>query len=239
MFSVGARPFNSRRRQLYGGWASGIKADTTEAQALARWDRLPDDFVADTKWASMAEKYALDPATRDIASNIRSFSKGYLAGKRELYKKGDPKGVVWIRGYNAAQKGIRSKYKLSSLSPGQKDAIWQRFVDMPFGKLSDEQALYLQMANRAPLMAKPKLPLDVTGSTNFVLDDPSYALPSKLDVATRTRLAQARRGPIMSKADAADAIFRAVYDRTLNNYDEALQSAQALWPAYVPPDMEE
>lgn len=235
MFSVGARPFNSRRRQLYGGWTSGIKANTTETQARARWDALADDFVADTKWASMAEKYALDPATRDIASNIRSFSKGYLAGKRDLYKKGDPSAIVWIRGYNAAQKGIRSKYKLSSLSPGQKDAIWQRFVDMPFGKLTDEQALYLQMANRAPLMASPKLPLDVTGSSNFVLDDPSYALPTKLDVGTRTRLSQARRGPIVPAYDAALAVFNAVYDPQARNIDEAVQAARQLLPNFEPP----
>ncbi len=237
MFSVGARPFNSRRRQLYGGWTTPLKANTSEADALARWNGKAADFVADTKWASMAEKYALDPATRDIASNIRALSKGFLAGKRKKFKEGDDAAVMWIRGYNAAQKGIRSKYKLNALTAAQKDAIWDNFVDIPFGNLSDGNALYLQLANRAPLMAQPKLPIEVAGASDFILSDPSYKLPSKLDVTTRTRLANARRGNILTRAQAADAIFRAVYDRQLNNYDEALQSAQAIDPNYEPGDM--
>ena len=243
MFSVGASPFNSSSRQLYGGWASNVKADTTVKQAVTGWEADPTAFVQDTKWASMAERYALDPDDRDLAAKIRVYSKGFLSGKRKLAKDGNGAALTWLAGYNGANRLIRSPYKLSSLSPEAKQLVWSRFQGLGWNPkgLADGERMFLQLANRAPFGSAPALPagLNVDGLGDFVDAGLNYYKPGKLSAATRRLLGQARRGTVTPNADVAAQVRAntlAVYNQALANgatLDTATSLAMAAaGPAY-------
>lgn len=231
MFSVGARPFNSRRRQLYGGWAANIDANTDEATALAGWDASPAAFVQDTKWASMAERYAFDPDERDLASTIREYSKGYLSGKRTAAKNGDGTAMSWLDRYNKANKVIRSPFKMSSLSASQKDAIWSRFKNMAWNPagLTNAERMFLQLSNRAPFGRSPTLPegVAVPGLTDFVDDDLMYTRPGRLSAAQRRYLGRARRGELLDPTDYARNMAVQAYRSAISNGANA-QAALAI-----------
>lgn len=225
MFSVGATPFNSRKRQLYGGWASGVNKESTEQAAVKAWEDSPAQFVRDTKWASMAEKYAFDPDDRDNALRIRGFSKGFLSAKRAAAKSGDGAALSWLSGYNSANRLIRSPYKLSSLSPTAKDAIWAKFQGLPWNPdgLADADRMFLQLANRAPFGSAPALPrgVDVPLMDEFVDEELNYYRPGKLSSGTRRLLGQARRGNVILSSESNLALRNQAKAAALAAYQAA------------------
>lgn len=248
MFSVGATPFNSRKRQLYGGWASGVNAASTEAAVLKSWEDSPAQFVRDTKWASMAERYAFDPDDRDNAVRIRGFSKGFLSAKRAAAKTGDGAALSWLSGYNSANRLIRSPYKMSSLSPTAKDAIWAKFQGLAWNPqgLADADRMFLQLANRAPFGSAPTLPrgVDVPLLDEFVDEELNYYRPGKLAPATRRLLGQARRGNVTLTSEsnmqlrnqaktAALAAFQTAKAGGANDQLAFNIASQAAGPAYA------
>ena len=197
MFSVGASPYNSRKRAVYGGWAPNNLPD---ADAFGRaWDTAPLDYVQDVKWADLAQKYAYLPAELDRAAIIRDAAKGVLKLKREAAKGGDRDAVIWMDGYKKAMKNLRSPFTASRLSYANRDAIWSAFQKMPWSdKFTDSQRLWLAMAKNAPYGAAPGLPAgtnfgDLPGVNTFVTQR-SYSRPAKLGSDTRKMLALARRG---------------------------------------------
>lgn len=197
MFSVGASPYNSRRRAVYGGWTPNSLPD---ADAYGRtWDTKPLDYVQDVKWADLAQKYAYLPGELDRAAIIREAAKGVLKLKREAAKGGDRDAVIWMDGYKKAMKNLRSPYTASRLSYANRDSIWKAFQNMPWDdKFTDSQRLWLAMAKNAPYGAAPGLPAGtdfgtLPGVETFVTKR-SYSRPAKLASDTRKMLALARRG---------------------------------------------
>lgn len=170
MFSVGASPFNSARRQLYGGWTM----DTLDGDAVARAAKLTDDAArwarvdalmprapdvyAASKWANLALKLAGDTATRNKAKAIREALKGYVRHKRLT-------DASWKRSYANALKHIRTDYRKPSLSGAQRDLLWRMFQNVPYGTITDPQRLFVSMLGSAPYTSRPRGPLP-----NFVED---------------------------------------------------------------------
>lgn len=203
MFSVGASPFNSRKRAVYGGWAPNVFPGA--AGYSSYWDTRPTQYVQDVKWADLAQKYAYLPGDIDRASLIREAAKGLLKAKRAKAKEGDDAAVLWLDGYRKAMKNLRSPYVASRLSYTNRDKIWKAFQDLDWNdEFTDSQRLWLAMAKNAPYGATPGLPDGVNfgalpGVDTFVTAR-SYAKPSKLSSDTRKLLALARRG-LVSEID--------------------------------------
>ena len=232
MFSVGASPFNSRGRQIYGGWAAAARAGMKpeDLQAGYRGDAL--NFFKDSKWASMAERYSLNPADRELASLIRKASNGVLKAARQQAKNGDMAAVRWLMAYNSAAGKVRNKYRLSSLSPTQRQAIFNRFASIPWNNTDDGQPdslrMWFAMANRAPFERIPAIPEGigaVPDTANFVLQNPAYALPAKLSATEKLALARARYGDALAlglpSSEGSGAQAQAYYNQQLRAFLDA------------------
>lgn len=223
MFSVTSSPYNSLPRQLYGGWTTGITSDTADA-AAAGWNADGAQYFKDTKWASMAEKYAVDPKYRDLAAHIRKISKDVLKGQRALAKTGDPGAVQWMAAYNRAAKNIRSKLRLPPLTYGQKEAVWDRFSKLGWKDDFDETTRsWFTLASRAPYVATPS----ITGVTpqmaaEFVAPSATYAAPSKMSLSTRQLLALARGNKAIGTVAAEAAANKALQQVAQNAYTAAI-----------------
>lgn len=203
MFSVGASPFNSRKRAVYGGWTPNSLPDTNAYERA--WDGSALDYVRDVKWADLAQKYAYLPAELDRATLIRDAAKGVLKLKRDAAKSGDRDAVIWMDGYKKAMKNLRSPYTASRLSYANRDSIWSAFQKLPWDdKFTDSQRLWLAMAKNAPYGAAPGLPAGTNFGTlpgvNTFVTQRSYSRPAKLASDTRKLLALARRG-LVSEID--------------------------------------
>lgn len=102
MFSVGARPFNSTRRQLYGGWTAG--AAMNNLWALRAWNE-------------MSAKY-----NPDAAEKLRS--KEWLKAYRLLPKD-------YRKGVSASGRPYWNKAIKPRLSDEAKAAIWHAWEAIP------------------------------------------------------------------------------------------------------------
>lgn len=124
MFSVGARPFNSRSRQLYGGW--------TLAQA-------GNNMWGKKKFYEMAAKYAPDPEDRaDARTWLNLF-------KRRA--KNDPEFKKMVR---AAGKPYWKGAVAPALTDPQRKMMWEIFRDqVPFTTDKSSQVLS-KMIRSAP-----------------------------------------------------------------------------------------
>ena len=197
MFSVGASPFNSRERAVYGGWLPNPYDKAKQYRDV--WGDDPTEYVQDTKWADLASKYAYLPAELDQAALIRAAAKDVLKDVRKAAKKNDKAAIVWLNGYRKAMKNLRSPYIASRLGPDARDAIWAAFQKLDWkDEFDDSQRLWLSLAKHAPYGAAPALPEgtnfgSLPGIDTFVTAR-SFAKPSKLSADTRRLLALARRG---------------------------------------------
>lgn len=111
MFSVSAEPFNSPRRQLYGGWTLKSAGDNIWGQKT---------------WYEMAAKYAPDEETRKGA-------RQWLRWWREFSKK-DPSYKKRLR---LAGKDYWAHALKPKMTTAQKAWMWQMFNDdsqVPFSK---------------------------------------------------------------------------------------------------------
>lgn len=198
MFSVRASPFNGRLRSTYGGaifrgrprgvrsairggWASAVAADATKQDV--DWFANAINFYKDTKWASMASKYAMDPVERARAKHVQALAKNFLKETREDARAGDQEAIDWLERYKVALRATRSPYRFASLTPAQKQGIYRDFLRIPFNEagLTRPQRLFMQMANRAPFAAPPGIPeaaigdvTDVQSRDNMVVERPHY-----------------------------------------------------------------
>lgn len=197
MFSVGASPFNSRKRAVYGGWAPN-PYDTAKAYREF-WGGEPEEYVQDVKWADLAQKYAYLPADLDRAKLIREAAKNVLKTVRAKAKQNDQNALYWMARYRKAMKNLRSPFIASRLGTDARDKIWNAFQKLDWSDdFDDSQRLWLAMAKNAPYGAAPALPAGVNfgtlpGIDTFVTKR-SFSKPSKLSADTRRLLALARRG---------------------------------------------
>lgn len=230
MFSVPASPYNSLPQQLYGGWTTGVTSDTATA-AAAGWDKSGSKYFQDTKWASMAEKYAVDPETRDLAAHIRAISKNVLKEARAAAKTGDPAALGWIADYNNAAKNTRTKLRLPPLSYASKQAIWNKFAALPWKPdFNDETKAWFALASRAPYISAPEVPGLLPADVNpFVSSSAKYALPDRMSMDTRKLLALARGSQAVETVKAAQA----AYDAAIAN-GATLQGALAIARSILP-----
>lgn len=234
MFSLAAKPFNSKRRQLYGGWTTALNANSTLDNS--GWQNDGAKYFRDTKWASMAEKYATDPRDRDLAATIRSLSKGVLKSVRTRARAGDGGALGWLADYNRAAKNTRSKLRMSSLPSAKRSAVWRKFLSTPWNDNFDNNTkLWLTMANRAPYGAAPTLPQGyaVPDVDDFV-SGLAYAPPSKLTLETRRALARARSGTYETYLRALSAFN----DNIMGGMDVpvALAAARRIDPTFEVPE---
>ena len=99
MFSVGATPFNSRDRQIYGGWTP---------------EQAGDNLYALRKAYEMRAKYSTDP-------NIAVAAKNWMRSYRRLQK--SMPGVMRAA-LNRSRKALGfQKYRIKPMTPEQKQAI--------------------------------------------------------------------------------------------------------------------
>lgn len=240
MFSVTSSPYNSLPRQLYGGWTTEITPNTADSTA-AGWDDDGSQYFQDTKWASMAEKYATDPGTRDLAAHIRAISKGVLKNKRELAKTGDADALGWLAAYNAAAKNTRTKLRLPPLSYASKNAIWKKFQDLKWANFNDPTKAWFALASRAPYVSAPTVPGLTPADVNpFVTRNATYAIPDKMSLGTRELLALARSGNAIGTAQAAAQAAAQAYATAITQGATplaALNIARSIDPTYNPPNV--
>lgn len=188
MFSVGASPYNSLDRQLFGGWTTaGLNtADFLQAAAQRmdddRWDAvdrlLPSAGAAyqAAKWANLALKYAGDVNTRQKAKAIREAMKGFVRHKRAT----DPD---WKKAYATALAHVRSPYHKPSLSSQSRDQLWRMFERLPYAQITNPGKLFLSMLGDAPYTGRPRGPLPnsiedmmVSGPYTSLTSKPAYEL---------------------------------------------------------------
>lgn len=155
MFSVSASPFNSRPRQLYGGWTlsdigMGDVFNTREWNNIAaQYQAAPEKLYRDSKWASMAMKYSPDPDDARRAKAIKGILKGRLATFRQ-----DP---AFKAAYALSLAGRRSPAKKPPLPGASKVALWRKFLDLNEDprRLTADDLVWLSMASKAPFTAAP------------------------------------------------------------------------------------
>lgn len=168
MFSVGASPYNSRARQLYGGlaggdavsdvyggWALNIPADSRgTADAIRAYYRgHPAAYAADAKWAALASRYSNERADRELAKAIRA------AVKRTTVKTWKDTVADWRDNYLTSRRSMRPAAFRRRLTPTAKANIWKVISDTPWGNnASENERMFLSLATRAPYSSAPDVP---------------------------------------------------------------------------------
>lgn len=164
MFSVGASPFNSRARQLYGGLVGGdalsdvyggiarnYQGDLADSDEMKQYyTDNPAKYAEDAKWAAMASRFSSERADRLAAKAIRSVMK------REVVK-AMKQDEDWKKAYLLSRAGMRSKYFRPRLTPRAKASIWNTVKRIPWNtdRTTDRERLFLAMLSRAPYTSKP------------------------------------------------------------------------------------
>lgn len=177
MFSVGASPFNSRARQLYGGLVGGdalgdvyggdalsdvyggiarnYQGDLTDSTAMKNYyTENPAKYAEDAKWAALASRFSAERADRLAAKAIRSVMK------REVVK-AMKQNEDWKKNYLLSRAGMRSKYFRPRLTPRAKASIWNTVKRIPWNtaRTTERERLFLNMLTRAPYTSKPDAPI--------------------------------------------------------------------------------
>lgn len=168
MFSVGASPYNSRARQLYGGlaggdavsdvyggWALNLPAGSrgTADAIRAYYQANPAAYAADAKWAALAGRYSNTRADREIAKAIRA------AVKRTTVKDWKDTVADWRENYLTARRSMRPAAFRRRLTPTEKANIWKVISDTPWGvDASENERMFLSLATRAPYSSAPNVP---------------------------------------------------------------------------------
>lgn len=126
MFSVGASPFNSRSRQLYGGWA----LDGEGGAGANVWGQK--------QYYTMSARYNPDAderrAAREWLKAYREAVKNNPARKRAVRRQGKP---YWVDAI------------LPAMSPEQKAGIWRAWLATPFSDRKSDQ-ITSRMLRKAP-----------------------------------------------------------------------------------------
>lgn len=168
MFSVGASPYNSRARQLYGGlaggdavsdvyggWALNIPADSRGTADAIRtyYQANPAAYAADAKWASLAARYSNSRADRTIAKAIRDAVKRTNVSNWKNTVEG------WRDAYLTSRRSMKPAAFRRRFTPSAKANIWNTISRMPWGDdASENERMFLSLATRAPYSARPDVP---------------------------------------------------------------------------------
>lgn len=123
MFSVGASPFNSRSRQLYGGWALNDAGDNVWGQKQyytmsARYNPNGDERRAAREWLKAYKEAVKDNPARKRA--VRRLGKPY-----------------WVDAI------------LPGMSAAQKQGIWNAWLQTPFSTTKANQIMS-RLLRKAP-----------------------------------------------------------------------------------------
>lgn len=152
MFSVSASPFNSRARQLYGGWADvAAPADyRNNYQTLRAWyGQNPAAWYRDSKWANMAIKYSPNRADLALAKLIKRAGKDQMERWRA--------DQDWREGYAAALASMRSPVQRRKLTPEEKYRTWATFSQIPFENPTASARAWLSLATKGPYTSAPRV----------------------------------------------------------------------------------
>ena len=168
MFSVGASPYNSRARQLYGGlaggdavgdvyggWALSLPEGSrgTPAAIRAYYAEHPAQYAADAKWAALAGRYSNSRADRNVAKAIRE------AVKRTQVKAWKDASEDWRTAYLTSRRSMRPSAFRRRFTPTTKANIWNVVSRMPWGSdASENERMFLSLATRAPYSSAPTVP---------------------------------------------------------------------------------
>lgn len=211
MFSVGASPYNSRARQLYGGLAGGDAIDDVyggdaigdvyggfaatiphsaetglpEGDVVAYYRDNPANYAQDAKWANLALRFSPNRLERILAKAIKEKMKRDQI--KTLKQNAD-----WKKKFLAARALMRPTYFRKHLDGDQKGDIWAAIDAMKWGKrASDRDKLYLSMLSRAPYTSPPGVPAALN-MPQAVLNDITTKYTNELPALmyTGTRAAQ-------------------------------------------------
>lgn len=152
MFSVGASPFNSRARQLYGGWTEIAAPEDYRGnyQTLRAWyGQNPAAWYRDSKWANMAIKYSPNRADLALAKIIKKAGKDQMERWRA--------DQDWREGYAAALASMRSPVSRRKLTPEEKFRTWETFKGIPFENPSASSRAWLSLATKGPYTSPPRV----------------------------------------------------------------------------------
>lgn len=175
MFSVGASPFNSPSRQIYGGWTLGAAN-----QANNLW--------AKKEYYRMTSKYAPDPDARKDANKWLKMYRAAIKINPELKKNVRRQGI-----------GYWDKAIYPPLTDAQKRLLYRQFLDIPLSEDVNAQILSrlyrkgpypnYTIMNRLPVLGVP----GVSGRNDIDMVSHSWRTRQELQDAFK-RMARARRG---------------------------------------------
>lgn len=159
MFSVGASPYNSMGRQLYGGWTSPGNADlwtqiAGTADDVGREALIDQNFNAAeifqaSKWANLAARLSTDPGERAMARVIKRALKGYVGKSRR-------ESPAFRAAYAAALANVRSPWRKPPLPRTSRATLWNFFKQIPWEGITGPQKAFISMASKAPYTVAPR-----------------------------------------------------------------------------------
>lgn len=151
MFSVSSSPYNSRARQLYGGWANVAAPEASRGSYLTLrqyYATHPNAWYRDSKWASMAIKYSPSRDDLALAKLIKKAGKDQMEGWRS--------NLAWREGYAAAMARMRSPVTRRKMTDLEKQRTWLTFTQrVPYGKPTALGRAWLSLATKGPYSAPP------------------------------------------------------------------------------------
>lgn len=175
MFSVSASPFNSRARQLYGGWAgvAAPEASRGSYQALRQYySTHPNSWYRDSKWASMAIKYSPYRNDLSLAKLIKKAGKDQMETWRG--------NSAWREGYAAAMANMRSPVQRRKMNDTEKLRTWLTFTQrVPYTRPTAAGRTWLSLATKGPYTSPPAVAGDLLPADllNTLSVGPLAALP--------------------------------------------------------------
>ena len=152
MFSVPSSPYNSRARQIYGGWTdvAAPRDFRGDYQTLRGWYALnPAGWYRDSKWANMAIKYSPNREDLALAKLIKKAGKDQMKRWRE--------DADWRAGYAAALASMRSPVVRRPLSNIEKYRLWATFGEIPFNNPTASDRAWLSLATKGPYTSVPRV----------------------------------------------------------------------------------
>lgn len=199
MFSVGASPYNSRARQLYGGLAGGdalgdvyggfaanipynAATGLPTGDVEAYYKDNPAEYAQDAKWANLALRFSDKRTDRILAKAIKEKMK------RDVIK-ALKKDADWKKKFLASRALMRPEYFRKHLTADQKGDIWAAIKAMEWGEdASPRDRLFLSMLSRAPYTSTPGVPAALQMQANALKDlttEYTNELPSLMYTGTR------------------------------------------------------
>lgn len=200
MFSVSASPFNSRSRQLYGGWDPIATAADLQAPDAFYGDVAegPARYYRDRKWANLAVKYAPDEASYRTAKAILDATKNKLKQYRTV--------KAWKDAYAKVLKTRRLPYVKRPMTSAMRDAIWKNFKQIGIDNVQPVTNEWLALASGGPYSKAPNYP-NLPDEIEGMFETGEYVEPKEARRLRLENLPQDVGRYVLPPGSAAPAVY--------------------------------